>query len=74
MMVQVSINAAIAVAMTLLLAEQVLGFWRSVSNRLPAVLHLTKDLYYFIVSCSVIQMGRVVSHVPRALNNPIRMY
>jgi len=32
MMVQVSFNAAVVVALTLLFAEQVLGFWRSESK------------------------------------------
>jgi hypothetical protein len=73
-MVHILFNAAVVVALTLLLAEQVLGFWRSMFNRLQALLHLSRDLHYFIVSCSVIQMGRVVSHVSKASKNLIRMY
>lgn len=74
MMFRVSFNTAMAVVMTLLLAEQVLGFWRSEFNRLQALLHLTKGLHYFAVSCSVVQMGRVVSHVSKAMKNLIQIY
>jgi hypothetical protein len=73
-MVQVSFTRATAVAMTLLFAEQVLGFWRSEFNIIPSYSNCVTSLTLLHSELQCYSNGQNRMLVLRISENAIQLY